>query len=291
MLTPHNCPACGEANLRLSRRQNIKERLLAHLGREPHVCTACGRRFIIAVREPQPLAWVAAATGAAVILALLIIIFLPGGTPPDKKAASPAMPLPVGPSPQVESADDLAQARDEVKRLRGLLEEARQNQPGEVKELRGEIQRLAKENRTLTHKLDRALARAELADRLQDELARLQAGAVKTKTPTSKRTAKQAPKTNALKPAAKTAKPEVVKLPRGYYVQVGSFKTEEAAAGQTKSWIKKGYAAQLEPAYPRGKGIMHRVLLGPYASREAARTQSLKMKKQGLISGYVLVKR
>ena len=199
----------------------------------------------------------------------------------------------MGPSPEVQATDDLAQARDEVIRLRGLLDEARQNQPQEVKELRREIQKLSKENRTLSHKLDRALARAELADRLQDELARLQAGAVKTKTPTTKKASKQAPKPVAQKQAAKAkaAKPAPVKLPGGYYIQVGSFKTEDAADGQTKSWRKRGYAAQLEPAYPRGKGIMHRVLLGPYASREAARAQSDKMKKQGLISGYVLVKR
>ena len=287
MLTPHNCPACGEPSLRLSRRQNFKERLLAHLGREPHVCTSCGRRFLIPVRGPRPSAWVAAGAVAVVILALLVIIFLPAGSPPRKKVKQEAQPVPVGPSPQVQAADDLAQARDEVKRLKGLLEEARQNQPEKVKELHQEIQRLGKENRVLAHRLDRALARAELADRLQDELARLQAGAVKAKTPTSK------PKAAAVKkaPKPKTAKPVPVKLPKGYYIQVGSFKTEEAAASQTKSWIKRGYAAQLEPAYPRGKGIMHRVLLGPYPSQNAARAQSLKMKKQGLISGYVLVKR
>ena len=245
MLTPHNCPACGEANLRLSRRQDIKERLFAHLGREPHVCPACGRRFLIAVRGPQPLAWVAAATGAAVVIALLIIVFLPAGPPPAKEAAPAARQVQAGPSPKVQAADDLAQARDEVVRLKGLLDEARRNQPREVAELRQEIQRLGKENRVLAHQLGPGLARAELADRLQDEMARLQAGAVKAKTPTTKSAAKAEPKAAAVKRASKpqAAKTEKVNLPKGYYVQVGSFKTEEAADKQTKSWIKRGYAA------------------------------------------------
>jgi cell division septation protein DedD len=61
---------------------------------------------------------------------------------------------------------------------------------------------------------------------------------------------------------------------KGYYVQVASFRDEERAEMLAAELRGKGYTAQVVSGVVVGKGIWHRVRLGPFENKSEAHTRA-----------------
>jgi len=96
-------------------------------------------------------------------------------------------------------------------------------------------------------------------------------GAEKTTPPAAKR-AKSAP---ADKPNA----PSPAKVGE-YFIQVASFNDEDSARKRAGSLIKKGYAAVVVKADIPGKGIWHRVRIGPFSARKEPESSAAEFEKK-----------
>ena len=58
--------------------------------------------------------------------------------------------------------------------------------------------------------------------------------------------------------------------PGGYQLQVSSFKTPEEAATFAAALRRRGHKAYVEPAHVKGRGLWHRVRIGPFKYRHSA---------------------
>jgi cell division septation protein DedD len=58
--------------------------------------------------------------------------------------------------------------------------------------------------------------------------------------------------------------------PGGYQLQVSSFKTQGDAEGFAAALRRRGHRAYVEPAYVKGRGLWHRVRIGPFKYRNSA---------------------
>jgi cell division septation protein DedD len=58
--------------------------------------------------------------------------------------------------------------------------------------------------------------------------------------------------------------------PGGYQLQVSSFKTQEEAEKFASALRRRGHRAYIEPANVKGRGLWHRVRIGPFKYRHSA---------------------
>jgi cell division septation protein DedD len=58
--------------------------------------------------------------------------------------------------------------------------------------------------------------------------------------------------------------------PGGYQLQVSSFKTQEEAEKFASALRRRGHRAYIEPAHVKGRGLWHRVRIGPFKYRHSA---------------------
>jgi tetratricopeptide (TPR) repeat protein len=90
-------------------------------------------------------------------------------------------------------------------------------------------------------------------------------------------------------PAA-PAKPAALPAPApsvpGYYILVGSFRTEQLAADEMRRWRRRGQAVWMEWKQVEHKGEWVRVMLGPYQKRDAAVQDARAFRQRGLINSY-----
>jgi cell division septation protein DedD len=56
----------------------------------------------------------------------------------------------------------------------------------------------------------------------------------------------------------------------GYQLQVSSFKTQPEAEAFAQALRRRGHKAYVEPAYVKGRGLWHRVRIGPFKYRRSA---------------------
>lgn len=86
--------------------------------------------------------------------------------------------------------------------------------------------------------------------------------------------------------AAKNAKPSKKALGTGYFVQVGAFKSEENSLVLMKKMesFQRSEAAEVSKAY---NGGLHRVKVGPYATKAEAETAAKQIGKQFGVSAIV----
>lgn len=59
-------------------------------------------------------------------------------------------------------------------------------------------------------------------------------------------------------------------MPGGYQLQVSSFKTQEEAEKFASALRRRGHRAYIEPAHVKGRGLWHRVRIGPFKHRHSA---------------------
>lgn len=59
-------------------------------------------------------------------------------------------------------------------------------------------------------------------------------------------------------------------MPGGYQLQVSSFKTQAEADGFATALRRRGHKAYVEPAHVKGRGLWHRVRIGPFKYRRSA---------------------
>ncbi|MCF8043694.1 MAG: tetratricopeptide repeat protein [Desulfarculaceae bacterium] len=96
---------------------------------------------------------------------------------------------------------------------------------------------------------------------------------------------------------AQTASAESAALPApapmvpGYYILVGSFRTDELAAGEMRHWRRRGQAVWMEWKQVEGKGDWVRVMLGPYQKRGAAVRDANSFRRQGFIKSYLVLEK
>jgi cell division septation protein DedD len=74
--------------------------------------------------------------------------------------------------------------------------------------------------------------------------------------------------------ARQVAREEGVETPAGgpgsYQLQVSSFKTQEEAEKFASALRRRGHRAYVEPAHVKGRGLWHRVRIGPFKYRNSA---------------------
>ena len=58
--------------------------------------------------------------------------------------------------------------------------------------------------------------------------------------------------------------------PGGFQLQVSSFKTQAEADGFANALRRRGHKAYVEPAHVKGRGLWHRVRIGPFKHRRSA---------------------
>lgn len=58
--------------------------------------------------------------------------------------------------------------------------------------------------------------------------------------------------------------------PGGYQLQVSSFKAQADAEGFAAALRRRGHKAYVEPAYVKGRGLWHRVRIGPFKYKRSA---------------------
>ena len=104
---------------------------------------------------------------------------------------------------------------------------------------------------------------------------------------------KKEPKAKALVSLSPEPKPKPVKqapLPvakEAFFVQVASFQNPEDAKRQAAKLKSKGYKVIIVKADIPGKGIWHRVRLGPYKDSSDAKAAALKYEKNEKVSTFV----
>ncbi|MBU4566049.1 MAG: tetratricopeptide repeat protein [Desulfarculus sp.] len=107
--------------------------------------------------------------------------------------------------------------------------------------------------------------------------------------------------TPASAPAAQEAPPQTAhtqaKLPApaptvpGYYILVGSFRTEVLAAGEMRRWRSRGQAVWMEWKQVSRKGDWVRVMLGPYQKRDDAVHNARAFRQKGFIKTYRILEK
>jgi tetratricopeptide (TPR) repeat protein len=76
-----------------------------------------------------------------------------------------------------------------------------------------------------------------------------------------------------------------------HFVQVASYRQEKLARRELKNWRRLGFRGRLEDWRQSPEAMWHRVLLGPYPSREEALKAAASLKKRNLVQNYHLVSR
>jgi len=102
---------------------------------------------------------------------------------------------------------------------------------------------------------------------------------------------KDAPKTDRPEKTAPPAEPNPKPAEPHYLIQVASFRPESLAQKELRSWRSRKITASIEKWRDRRGRDWHRVLLGPYPSRDQAEEQARTLKKQGWVRDYRVVKR
>lgn len=86
--------------------------------------------------------------------------------------------------------------------------------------------------------------------------------------------AETAPRDTLTSMARKVAREEGAESPAGspggYQLQVSSFKTQEEAERFASALRRRGHRAYIEPAHVKGRGLWHRVRIGPFKYRHSA---------------------
>lgn len=86
--------------------------------------------------------------------------------------------------------------------------------------------------------------------------------------------AEQAPRDTLTTMARQVAREEGAESPAGmrggYQLQVSSFKTQEEAERFASALRRRGHKAYVEPAQVKGRGLWHRVRIGPFKYRNSA---------------------
>lgn len=76
-----------------------------------------------------------------------------------------------------------------------------------------------------------------------------------------------------------------------HYIQVGSYPDEALAKAEVLKWKALGMSGRLERFQLPGGPVELLLLLGPYASREKAREEGLRLKKMNAIQFFMVVER
>lgn len=102
-------------------------------------------------------------------------------------------------------------------------------------------------------------------------------------------------------PAAQEAPPQAAdaqaKLPApapivpGYYILVGSFRTDQLAANEMHRWRRRGQAVWMEWKQVSHKGDWVRVMLGPYQQREDAVRDARAFRQKRFITSYRILEK
>ncbi|MBU1155835.1 MAG: tetratricopeptide repeat protein [Proteobacteria bacterium] len=102
-------------------------------------------------------------------------------------------------------------------------------------------------------------------------------------------------------PAAQEAPPQAAnpqaKLPApapivpGYYILVGSFRTDQLAANEMHRWRRRGQAVWMEWKQVSHKGDWVRVMLGPYQKRDDAVQDARAFRQKGFIKSYRILEK
>ena len=74
----------------------------------------------------------------------------------------------------------------------------------------------------------------------------------------------------------------------GYQIQVASFKDMTDADAFVQDLRKRGHSAFRQPAYVPGRGLWHRVRIGPFKTKFAAQTYAQKFEKNERVSPFVV---
>jgi cell division protein FtsN len=74
---------------------------------------------------------------------------------------------------------------------------------------------------------------------------------------------------------------------RKYSVQAGSFRDRKAAETFRKRLDKAGYAVRIVPAAKKDRGVIYRVVAGPYPDAEAARKAVRRLKNEMKIDAFL----
>ena len=76
-----------------------------------------------------------------------------------------------------------------------------------------------------------------------------------------------------------------------YLIQVASYRPESLAQKELNSWKRRQIAGHIETWQDRRGRTWHRVLLGPFATLDAAEIMALELKAKRLVRDYYVVKR
>lgn len=74
----------------------------------------------------------------------------------------------------------------------------------------------------------------------------------------------------------------------GYQIQVASFKQMEDADAFVQDLRRRGHSAFRQPAYVPGRGLWHRVRIGPFKTKFAAQKYAQKFEKTERVSPFVV---
>jgi len=93
-------------------------------------------------------------------------------------------------------------------------------------------------------------------------------------------------------PAVATESPVPPPLPKatpqgGYVVQVASFKQLPDATGLRDRLVSKGYSVFTQEADLGEKGVWYRVMVGPYAGKDAAGQAAERLKVDEKLAGII----
>lgn len=76
--------------------------------------------------------------------------------------------------------------------------------------------------------------------------------------------------------------------PGGYQIQVASFKNQADADAFVADLRRRGHKAYRQAAYVTGKGLWHRVRIGPFKSKFAAERYKKKLEAKERVTSYVI---
>ena len=74
---------------------------------------------------------------------------------------------------------------------------------------------------------------------------------------------------------------------KSYYVQVAAFRKSEDADRRLGELAKKGYKAIIVKAEVKGKGIYHRIRLGPFGTLDKAKAFALSFEKKEKVPTFI----
>jgi cell division septation protein DedD len=76
--------------------------------------------------------------------------------------------------------------------------------------------------------------------------------------------------------------------PGGYQIQVASFKNQADADAFVADLRRRGHEAYRQAAYVNGKGLWHRVRIGPFKTKFAAEQYKKKLETKERVASYVI---